>query len=81
MKPPRGPDVSEDLRWFPIVTMLQLIADMIVGTAPAGYGHEYAVEHYLDAWFALTEPEGWDEHEFDRLRKSLANKKHPAALP
>lgn len=75
MKPPRGPDVSEDLRWFPVVTMLQLIADMIAGTAPAGYGHEYAVEHYLDAWFALTEPEGWNEHEFDRLRKSLANKR------
>jgi len=74
MKPPRGPDVSEDLRWFPIVTMLQLIADMIAGTSPLGYGHEYAVEHYLDAWFALTQPEDWGDHDLNRLRSHLANK-------
>jgi uncharacterized membrane protein len=42
MREPRGPDVSSDLRWFPMVTMLQLAADMMVGTAPTGFGHEYA---------------------------------------
>ena len=68
MQQPRGPDVSPDLRWFPVVTMLQLAADMMVGTAPKGFGHEYAPVDYLDAWFALTEPEGWSEAEFERLR-------------
>ncbi|MGL1834495.1 alpha/beta hydrolase [Rhodocyclaceae bacterium SMB388] len=68
MREPRGPDVSPDLRWFPIVTMLQLAADMVVGTAPKGFGHEYAPEHYIDAWLALTEPEGWTEPEIARLK-------------
>ena len=69
MRDPRGPDVSSDLRWFPIITMLQLAADMAAGTAPPGYGHEYAAEHYFDAWTALTEPPGWDEDALSRLRK------------
>ena len=65
----RGPDVSPDLRWFPVVTMLQVAADMAVGTAPRGYGHEYAYEHYIDAWVALTEPEGWSASEIERLKE------------
>jgi uncharacterized membrane protein len=68
MREPRGPDVSPDLRWFPVVTMLQLAADIMVGTAPTGFGHEYAPAHYIDAWFALTEPGGWSEAELERLR-------------
>ncbi len=69
MREPRGPDVSPDLRWFPIVTMLQLLADMMVGTAPPGFGHEYAATDYIDAWIALTEPEGWEASEIQRLRR------------
>lgn len=69
MREPRGPDVSPDLRWFPLVTMLQLAADMIVGTAPRGFGHEYEPADYLDAWLALTEPEGWTPSEVERLRR------------
>jgi len=69
MQVPRGPDVSPDLRWFPIVTMLQLAADMVVGTAPSGFGHAYAATDYIEAWRALTEPEDWTESELDRLRR------------
>lgn len=69
LMPPRGPDVSPDLRWFPIVTMLQLAADMVVGTSPPGFGHEYAPAHYIHAWLALIEPEGWTEPELERLRR------------
>jgi uncharacterized membrane protein len=68
MREPRGPDVSADLRWFPVVTMLQLGADMMVGSTPRGFGHEYAADDYIAAWFALTEPEGWTEAELARLR-------------
>ncbi len=73
MQEPRGPDVSDDLRWFPVVTMLQLASDMGAGRSPRGYGHEYAAEHYLDAWVALTEPDGWEESELQRLRQHLAD--------
>ncbi|MBP6723186.1 MAG: alpha/beta-hydrolase family protein [Halioglobus sp.] len=68
MREPRGPDVSPDLRWFPVVTMLQLAADMVVGTAPRGFGHEYAPADYIEAWLALAEPEGWTPSELERLR-------------
>jgi uncharacterized membrane protein len=68
MRAPRGPDVSPDLRWFPVVTMLQLAADMALGSAPPGFGHEFAPADYIDAWVALTEPEGWTEADLERLR-------------
>ena len=73
LQDPRGPDVSDDLRWYPVITMLQLAVDMLAGTsAPRGYGHEYAASHYIDAWYALTEPEGWTNEALDRLRLHLA---------
>jgi len=68
---PRGPDVSPELRWFPVVTMLQTAADMMVGTSPSGFGHEYAPADYLEAWRALSEPAGWTEAELARLRDRL----------
>ncbi len=68
LKEPRGPDVTPNLRWFPVVTMLQLAADMVVGTAPPGFGHEYAPADYVHAWLALTGPEGWTPGEVERLQ-------------
>ncbi len=68
MQAPRGPDVSPHLRWYPIVTMLQLAADMAVGSTPPGFGHVFAAKHYIDAWLALTEPKGWADEQLNRLR-------------
>ena len=69
MHEPRGPGVTPDLRWFPVVTMLQLGADMIVGTAPQGFGHEYAPADYISAWLALSGTSGWPYAEIERLRR------------
>jgi len=70
---PRGPDVTPALRWIPIVTMLQVVADMRAGDiTPIGYGHKFAPEHYIDAWIALTEPEGWTEADTRRLKARFA---------
>jgi len=56
MRAPLGPDVSPDLRWYPVVTMLQLAVDMAVATTtPIGYGHVYSPAHYVDAWVAVTD--------------------------
>lgn len=71
MAEPRGPDVAPELRWYPVVTGLQLAADMLVGDAPPGFGHTFSVAHYLDAWRALAEPEGWSEPQLSRLRRVL----------
>jgi uncharacterized membrane protein len=74
MTPPRGPDVSPDLRWYPIVTMLQLGLDMAVATStPIGYGHVYAPEHYVDAWVAVTDVRNWSPDAIARLKDYLGN--------
>jgi uncharacterized membrane protein len=74
MSGPRGPDVSPSLRWFPIVTFLQLAADIAAAdAAPIGYGHVYATEHYIDAWQAVTEPSGWTEDEIERLKHHIGD--------
>jgi uncharacterized membrane protein len=77
MGEPRGKDVSPSLRWFPVVTMLQLAIDMAVGTAPEGFGHTIAATDYIEAWLALTEPAGWDGAELARLRAFLKARDEP----
>ncbi|WP_226661858.1 alpha/beta hydrolase [Microbulbifer aggregans] len=71
MDKPRARDVSPDLKWYPIVTMLQLGMDMHAGIAPMGYGHSYAPEDYVHAWYQLTEPQGWDEASLKLLKEKL----------
>jgi len=67
---PRGPDVSPALRWYPIVTFLQVGFDLPMATSvPIGYGHNYSPSSYIDAWVAVTQPEGWTEKELIRLKK------------
>lgn len=70
---PRGPDVSPQLRWYPVVTMLQIALDMAVATVtPIGFGHVYAPGHYVDGWIAVTAPNGWSEEKLGLLRDFLA---------
>ncbi len=69
----RGPDVSPELRWYPVVTMLQLALDMAVATGtPMGFGHVYAPEHYVDAWVAVTDVHDWSAEALIRLKNDLA---------
>lgn len=75
MTVPRGPDVSPELQWYPIVTMLQLALDMAVAThTPMGFGHVYAPEHYVDAWVAVTDVNDWSAEALARLKGQLAAK-------
>jgi len=73
MKGERGPDVSPRLRWFPVVTMLQLTFDMAIGTtSPMGFGHVYAPEDYIDSWIALTDPPNMDHSVVEQLKARFA---------
>ncbi|MDA9507752.1 membrane protein [Bradyrhizobium sp. CCBAU 11386] len=75
MRAPRGPDVSPELRWYPIVTMLQLAVDMAVANGtPMGFGHVYAPEHYVDAWVAVTDVRDWSADALAQLKEQLAAK-------
>jgi uncharacterized membrane protein len=70
---PRGPDISPELRWYPIVTMLQLAVDMAVANGtPMGFGHVYAPEHYVDAWVAVTDIRDWSGEALAQLKSRLA---------
>lgn len=70
----RGPDVSPSLRWFPVVTFLQLVADVAAADgAPKGFGHAYAAEHYIDAWLAVSKAEGWSAVEVERLKAHIGD--------
>ncbi|MFI0847257.1 alpha/beta hydrolase [Mesorhizobium sp. IMUNJ 23232] len=77
MKGPRGPDVSEQVRWYPLITMLQLVVDMAIATtSPMGYGHVFAPQHYIDAWVAVTDPPNITADDIARL-KALFRERGP----
>ena len=79
MKAPRGPDVSAELRWYPVVTMLQLALDMAVATGtPMGHGHVYAPEHYVEAWTAVLGAGRWSAAELASLKRHLADRARAA---
>jgi uncharacterized membrane protein len=75
MKGPRGPDVSEQVRWYPLITMLQLTVDMAIATtSPIGYGHVFAPQHYIDAWLAVTDPPNITAEDVARLKTFFVNR-------
>ena len=68
LREPRGYDVSADMYWIPIVTFLQVSADMAVAVdVPDGHGHRY-VRDVVNAWAAILQPPGWTAEKTDRLR-------------
>jgi len=70
MQQPRGPDVSPELRWYPVITFLQLLLDVATATTtPMGYGHVYAATNYIDAWIQVTNVQGWTPEEITRLKE------------
>lgn len=76
----RGPDVSPYLRWFPVVTCLQIAFDLPLATnVPLGYGHNYAPADYIDAWISVTSPDGFTEEKQGRLKAVFADRK-PASF-
>jgi len=73
----RGPDVSPDLEWIPVVTGLQVAFDMVGASALGpGLGHLYAAAHYIDAWIAVTDPDGWTEVDVARLKTHFKDSEH-----
>lgn len=70
----RGPDVSPELRWLPIITCLQVAFDLPMATdVPLGYGHNYAPASYIDAWIAVTSPLHWSDDRTNRLKQHFAS--------
>ena len=73
LKEPRGYDVSGRMQWVPIVTFLQVSADMAVAVdVPDGHGHVY-VKNVANAWAEILEPPGWTPAKTEKLRPLLSN--------
>lgn len=68
----RGDDVPGDMRWIPLVTFLQVSADLAgaFSTQPA-HGHNFSGEHAA-AWVSVLQPDGWTDALTERLRQELA---------
>lgn len=68
LREPRGYDVSPRMDWIPIVTFLQVSADMAVAVeVPDGHGHVY-VRDVVNGWAAVMQPPGWTPEKTERLR-------------
>jgi uncharacterized membrane protein len=70
----RGRDVSPYLRWFPIVTFVQVGFDIPLATSvPLGYGHNIAPDNYIDAWVEVTRPRNWAGSDIRNLKSHFAD--------
>lgn len=74
----RGPDVSPQLRWYPIITFLQVGFDLPMATSvPIGYGHNYSPASYIDAWVAVTDPPFASPEQIQTLKEKFRSKETP----
>lgn len=65
---PRGPDVSAEMTWFPVVTFLQVTVDQFFGVSvPDGHGHNYAGT-MVAAWQQVVPADGWSAADLARLQ-------------
>jgi uncharacterized membrane protein len=72
MDAPRGFDVPAEAGWFPIVTGVQGVFDLMAGfSAPPGHGHDYRLD-YATSWAAVAAPEGWTDDDTTALEEFTA---------
>ncbi|WP_372448204.1 alpha/beta hydrolase [[Mycobacterium] fortunisiensis] len=73
LREPRGYDVSRRMEWIPVVTFLQMSADMAVAVeVPDGHGHVF-VKDVANAWAAIMQPPGWTPDKTEKLRPLLSS--------
>ena len=71
LREPRGYDVSPRMNWIPVVTFLQVSADMAVAVnVPDGHGHRY-VRDVVNAWAAYCSRPAGAPAKTEKLRPML----------
>jgi len=71
LREPPGRDRTASMRWYPIITFCQVAADMTnASSVPGGHGHNYG-DFVLDGWAAVAPPDGWTQHDTERIRVAL----------
>ena len=67
----RGYDVLPQTHWIPVVTFLQVSADMAVAVdVPDGHGHHYVAD-VANGWAEVLSPPGWTPEKTAKLRPLL----------
>ena len=71
MDRPRGYDVPDQAHWFPVVSGVQGVSDLILQLSPPpGFGHDYATD-YVTGWAAVVPPDDWTDDDTQRLDQFL----------
>jgi uncharacterized membrane protein len=71
MDEPRGYDVPDAARWFPLVSGAQAVSDLIYQLSPPpGFGHDFSTD-YVTGWAEVAPPDGWTSADTDRLETFL----------
>ncbi|MBO0517705.1 alpha/beta hydrolase [Streptomyces beijiangensis] len=74
---PLGPDITSEIRWFPLVTFWQTTVDMAVSYGvEAPHGHRYGAGP-VDGWAAVVPREGWTAQDTARLRRHIEQRENP----
>ena len=74
----RAPDVSDHMKWYPMITMWQVAMDLAgAGGAPSGFGHEYSVHDYTAAWAGVFNIPNWTDAQTEAVA-SAVQKEHDA---
>ncbi|MBI1378012.1 MAG: hypothetical protein GC157_11115 [Frankiales bacterium] len=69
---PPGPGRTPTMRWYPVLTFLQVTVDQFVGVdVPQGQGHNYGTAMPA-TWAAVTQPPGWTQAKTDKLTQLIA---------
>jgi uncharacterized membrane protein len=67
LQEPPGPGRSPDMRWYPVITFLQVTVDQFMGVAvPQGQGHNYG-DSMAEFWAHVGQPPGWTDEDSARL--------------
>jgi uncharacterized membrane protein len=57
----RADDVSEEMGWAPVITMLQVAIDLTAAdTVTTGHGHRYSAEQFATAWAGVIGDDDWE---------------------
>jgi uncharacterized membrane protein len=68
---PPGPGRSPDMRWYPVITFLQVTVDQFMGVAvPQGQGHNYG-DSMAAFWATVAQPPGWTDEDSARLTELI----------
>ncbi|HUP16417.1 MAG TPA: alpha/beta-hydrolase family protein [Acidimicrobiia bacterium] len=64
----RGVEISDHFQYTRLITGWQVMMDLPgAGSIPHGYGHLYTRQANVEAWIAVTRPDGWSEDDKEEL--------------